>query len=100
MVLTDLHSHTNYCDGNNTPEEMVLSAIEKGMECIGLSGHGHTSFDESFCMSVEGQREYIAEVKRLKEKYADQIELRLGVELDSFSDEGFADFDYAIASTH
>ena len=42
MILTDLHVHTNYCDGKNTPEEMVLAAIEKGMECIGFSVHSYT----------------------------------------------------------
>ena len=31
MILTDLHVHTNYCDGKNTPEEMVLAAIEKAL---------------------------------------------------------------------
>ena len=52
MIRTDLHVHTTYCDGKNTPEEVVLSAIEKGVERLGFSGHAYTSFDESYCMSV------------------------------------------------
>ena len=31
--------HTCYCDGKNTPEEMVQSAIEKGLSTVGISGH-------------------------------------------------------------
>ena len=32
MIKCDLHTHTVFCDGKNTPEEMVLSAIEKGLD--------------------------------------------------------------------
>ena len=100
MILTDLHTHTTFCDGKNTAEEMVLAAIEKGMECIGFSGHSYTDFDADFCMTKEGVQEYIEEVKRLKAKYADRIEVRLGIEQDQFSSESTAPFDYAIGSTH
>ena len=33
MIKKELHSHTTFCDGNNTPEEMVKAAIEKGFLC-------------------------------------------------------------------
>ena len=37
MILkTDLHMHTNFCDGADTPEQMVLSGIEKGLKTIGI----------------------------------------------------------------
>ena len=39
MIFEDFHTHTTFCDGKNTPEEMVLAAIEKGMPRIGFSGH-------------------------------------------------------------
>ena len=66
-MLTNLHTHTSFCDGKSTPEEMISYAIEKGFGSIGFSGHGHTSFDESYCITdTDG---YIAEIKRLKEKY-------------------------------
>ena len=32
MIYSDLHMHTVFCDGKNTPEEMVLSAIDKEMD--------------------------------------------------------------------
>ena len=28
-MLTNYHTHTTFCDGNNTPEEVVLAAIDE-----------------------------------------------------------------------
>ena len=100
MIRTDLHVHTTYCDGKNTPEEVVLSAIEKGVERLGFSGHAYTSFDESYCMSVEGTKAYKREIAALKEKYKDKIEILLGVERDYYSDEARGGYDYVIGSVH
>ena len=86
MILTDLHVHTNYCDGKNTPEEMVLAAIEKGMECIGFSVHSYTEFDTSFCIKSEKVADYKAEINGLKEKYKDKIRILCGTEMDYFSE--------------
>lgn len=48
--MFDLHTHTTFSDGRNTPEEMVLSAIGMGMSTLGISDHSYTSFDESYCI--------------------------------------------------
>jgi predicted metal-dependent phosphoesterase TrpH len=50
MIFTDLHVHTTFSDGKNTPEEVVLSAIDMGFDAIGFSGHGYTDFDLTYCM--------------------------------------------------
>ena len=47
MIFSDLHAHTNFCDGKNSPEEMVKSAIEKGLKKIGLVVHSYTDFDKT-----------------------------------------------------
>ncbi len=100
MILRDLHCHTCFCDGKNTPEEMVRSALSKGMAAIGISGHGYTAFDTRYCMSVKATEEYKTEIRRLKEKYAGQIEILLGIELDALSELDTSDFDYVIGSAH
>ena len=100
MTLCDLHTHTNFCDGKNSAEEMVNAAIEKGMECIGFSEHSHTPFDESYCLKGDRTAEYIAEINRLKEKYAGKIRILCGIELDYYSDTDPKPFDYIIASVH
>ena len=42
----NLHSHTTFCDGKNSAEEMVVSAIDHGFDVFGFSGHSYTPFDE------------------------------------------------------
>lgn len=99
-MLQDLHTHTTYCDGNNSPEEMVLSAISKGLDRIGICTHCYTDFDESYCIPHEKYGEFQAEIKRLREKYRDKIEVLCGVEQDVFSDTETDGFDYVIGSCH
>ena len=97
-MLGNLHTHSIFCDGNNTPEEIVLSAIDKGFSYIGFSGHGYTPYDLRYCMKdTEG---YISEILRLKEKYRDRIQIYLGIEEDAFSLVDRGRFDYIIGSSH
>ena len=100
MTPCNYHTHTGFCDGKNTPEEMVLEAIRLGCREIGFSGHSHTPFDDSFCMSKENTLAYIAAVKDLQKKYADQIKIYLGIEQDYHSPESTAGYDYIIGSVH
>ena len=53
-MLYNYHTHTTYCDGKNTAEEMVQQAISLGISQIGFSGHSYTEFDLEPCMSREG----------------------------------------------
>lgn len=97
-VKTNLHTHTTYCDGKSTPEEVVLSAIKNGFDSIGFSGHGYTDFDLSYCMKdTDG---YIGEIRALREKYRNDIRIYLGVEEDAFCLTDREKFDYIIGSCH
>lgn len=100
MIKGSLHTHTSYCDGKSTAEEMINSAIEKGFTYIGFSGHGHTTFDDNYCMSAENERKYVQEISLLKDKYKDKINILCGIERDLFSDYYINTFDYEIASVH
>ncbi len=97
-MITNFHTHTNYCDGIDTPEEVVCAAIEQGFSAIGISGHGYTDFDLSYCM--KDMSGYIKEIKRLKEVYKDKIQVYLGVEEDMFCAVTRSDFEYIIGSAH
>lgn len=97
-MLSNFHTHSVFCDGDNTLEEIVLSGINKGFDSLGFSGHGYTDYDLRYCMkNTDG---YIAEVKALKEKYKGEIEIYLGIEEDAFSRLHRQDFDYIIGSCH
>ena len=100
MILQDFHTHTTYCDGKNSPEEMVIAAIEIGMEKLGLVCHSYTDFDTSYCIKKEKIADFQAEIRNLAEKYKDKIQVLCGVEQDYFSTESTDGFDYIIASVH
>ena len=97
-MLSNFHTHSTFCDGKNTPEEIVVAAIGKGFDAIGFSGHGYTPYSPGYCMKdTDG---YIAEVGRLKEKYKTEIKICLGAEEDAFYPVERDRFDYIIGSAH
>lgn len=100
MVLQDLHAHSDFCDGKNSPEEMVSAAIEKGLRRIGICAHSPVAFDSEYCLPERRFGEFQAEICRLKEKYKDRIEVLCGIELDVFSEVDTSGFDYVIGSVH
>jgi histidinol-phosphatase (PHP family) len=100
MILSDFHTHTNFVDGNHTPEEMVKSAIEKGMKTLGVSEHAYSSVDEECSMSFSQTKEYRKEIARLKEEYSGQIQLLCGIEMDFTSQDDPNAYDYVIGSVH
>ena len=38
-LKANYHTHTVFCDGADTPEDVVLAAIGKGFTHLGFSGH-------------------------------------------------------------
>ena len=100
MIPSNYHTHTSFCDGRHTPEEMVLQAIRLGCPELGFSGHSYTFFDESYCMSKENTKAYAAAVREVQQKYGDKIKIRLGIEQDYYSEESTDGYDYVIGSVH
>jgi HisJ family histidinol phosphate phosphatase len=97
MRYVNLHNHSTFSDGDHTPEEIVLAAIEKNMLGIGFSDHSYTDFDPSYCMLPERFEGYHRTLEALKVKYADQIKVFKGIELDYYSAADPKDFDYPMA---
>ena len=98
MILSDLHVHSTYCDGKSTIQETMEKAVSMGMKSLGFSGHGYTEFDTSYCMSLEGTKNYIEDIKSLKGKY--DLEIYLGLEKDIYGTNSHEGFDYMIGSCH
>ena len=97
----NLHTHTIYADGKNTPEELVLTAIEKGFDSIGFSEHSYLPdplVPEQ--LTIEDMVRYKAEIAQLKQKYKGQIEVFCGLEYDFYSDVPTEGLDYTIGSVH
>ena len=46
-MKTNYHTHTTWCDGKDTPEAVVVAAIEKGFYAIGFSSHAMLPEDDT-----------------------------------------------------
>lgn len=98
----NLHTHTVFSDGKNTAEEMTQEAIRLGMKQLGFSDHSPTVYSASCDMTQETLGEYWKELRRLREKYAGQIEILIGIERDFYAppEMDFSEFDYVLESVH
>jgi len=99
MILQNLHTHTRLCDGRDTPEEIVLAALRLGMDSLGFSGHSPIVWSEETWDSMDVPA-YRQEVLRLREKYAGQLSIFLGIEQDMESPPLDLPFDFIIRSVH
>lgn len=101
-VRSCAHTHSIYCDGRDEPEAMVKKALELGYPTLGFSGHSFIDYGDGWTMTPENTKKYIAEIRRLKEAYRDQITIWLGTELDALSvgKVDLNDYDYFIGSVH
>lgn len=100
MTLQSLHTHTVFCDGKDTAEEMVRGAMAAGCRSLGFSGHSPLPFDDSWTMKEVDVPRYREEVLRLRRQYAGQIEILLGLEQEFFSPPVGGGWDYRIGSVH
>ena len=96
--MFDLHMHSTFSDGKNTPEEMIQEGIRRGLSRIGISDHSYVEMDGS-SMRPESVEPYRREMERLKRKYSGTIEVLCGLERDYYSEDD-AEYDYVIGSVH
>lgn len=101
MIKENFHTHTYYCDGKYSPEEMTNAAIDKGFSALGFSGHAYIKdFPCDWCMSVKNTQKYINEITALKAEKADNIDIYCGTELDYYCTEIPGKYDFTIGSVH
>lgn len=99
--IQNLHTHTIYCDGTHTPEELIQEAIRKGFASIGFSGHSYMKrYPKEYSMTPQDQKAYQEEITRLKNVYADQISIFCGMEADMYTTASLEGYDYLIGSVH
>lgn len=98
--VQNLHTHTKYDDGADTPEEIILTAVQKGFTSIGFSGHSYMHYAPEHSMSEEGTEEYKKDIQLLKQKYQNKIEIFCGIEFDMYSEIDLTGYDYLIGAVH
>ena len=95
-----LHTHSILCDGKDTLEEMVVTAIEKGFDSIGFSGHSFMDIYAEFSMDEKKAAVYRQEIARLQQVYGDRIKIFCGLEKDNYTTLSTEGYDYLIGSVH
>ena len=92
--LTNYHSHCSFCDGRAPLEDFVRTAIDMGFTSYGISSHAPLPFPTRWTMKKEDVEAYLKEANDLKKKYASQIELYVGMEIDYLNEESNPAIDY------
>ena len=108
MIKTNFHTHSTFCDGKNTMEEMVLGAIEKDFQILGFSSHAMFPFSDDWHIQPHQFESYMDSINQLKAKYQDSIQIYSGFEADwltgltSPSRDNYGAFtpDYILGSVH
>ena len=103
LPRTSVHTHTTFCDGENTPAEMAAAAKRAGLETLGFSVHAYVP-QEDFGLPPARMGEYCAEIHRLQSEYEGELEILCGIELDTQTPpeqlEQAKKLDYRIGSCH
>ena len=97
IPLQDMHVHTTYCDGNNTPVEMAEEAFKLGIRTLGFSRHSYPDEDGADDTRL---RMYLDEIEKLKQHFAGKMRILTGIELDVIHRKPAYAFDYVIGSVH
>jgi len=105
-IKGDLHTHTKWSDGTNTVEEMIQAAIKRGYEYVAITDHSKSEH-VAHGMEEKRLRKYIAEVNKLKKKYANKIAVLVGSEVSimadgslDYADRYLKELDWVVASVH
>jgi histidinol-phosphatase (PHP family) len=81
--MVDYHMHSVLSDGQNSYEEMIRTAISKGLDEIGFSDHVCLK-PVDWAIRMEDIPVMTRQILDLKEEYKDQIQIRYGIEVDYF----------------
>ena len=113
MLITDMHVHSRFSsDSSEEPEAIIQTALSKGYSYVYFTDHHDEDFpvhpsDPSMDFQLDFD-DYFKKLTELKERYAGQIAVRIGVEqgicpetalkIKSLSDQ--YPFDFVIGSSH
>ncbi len=80
---SNFHTHSSWCDGAATVEEMACGAIEKGFSVLGFSSHAMLPGDPlDWPLAKDDLAAYAADVRAVAARHADRIRILCGVEAD------------------
>lgn len=88
-MIANYHAHTWRCNhATGTEEDYVNRAVESGLQIMGFSDHTpywfHSEYYSHFRMFPNQLEDYCDTIQTLKKNYVNQIELRLGLEVEYY----------------
>lgn len=76
-LISNLHTHSEFCDGRGSMEEFVNTAHERGIRILGFSSHAAVPFDAIWTIRDGRMDEYVAAVRSAatyaRERYGMQV---------------------------
>ncbi len=89
MPKVNYHTHTPRCQhATGSDEDYIRAAIEGGYSVLGFADHAPWPFGGGYVspirMPFTAWPDYVRSISLLKEKYAGQIDIRLGLESEYF----------------
>jgi DNA polymerase (family 10) len=104
-IRGDLHVHTNWSDGHDTPERMVEAAIAQGYQFMAITDHSR-SLHVAHGLSIERVHQQHQFIEQLNARYA-PFHVLHGAEVDilpdgslDYPEDVLAGFDVVTASVH
>jgi histidinol-phosphatase (PHP family) len=108
MNKFNFHTHTTFCDGKYSVDQMCEAAIKKNMQILGFSSHAPVPFKNNWSMAFSDIHDYIGQLKSAQERFGSMIQIFKGLEADFIPERTipFADWykllglDYIIGGIH
>lgn len=87
--MKNYHTHTIRCyHAIDSDEDYIKAAIEAGYSELGFSDHAPFRYDSSFHSHMRMEEDklegYVTSLKKLREKYKNQISIKIGLECEYF----------------
>ena len=92
--------HTDWDDGANTAEEMILASEAAGLTSVGVSLHSPLPGPNAWGPRADCIPAYLSRMHALARQYAGRITVYTGIEWDTASQVDLAPYDYVIGSVH
>lgn len=85
----NFHTHTTRCrHATGSDEEYIKCAIEAGIKHLGFSDHAPFIFSDGlenrYRVPMSEGKSYVEDLKILREKYKDEIDIKIGLEMEYY----------------
>jgi histidinol-phosphatase (PHP family) len=112
MRQSCLHTHTIFCDGQDSIETLCQAAYDAGLVAIGFSAHApitrKTGWKTDWHLPDERLDEYLDELRKARHRWRGRLRVLIGLEIDFIAgvigpadkDYRKLELDYSIGSIH